>query len=182
MPDGALHAGRCGRERARDLRIEHLRDRIDDVHIVHRDHDRLAQILITLDVRRHADLMDDRSDKRLDVGVIAPRGCLFSSRHHLADPVCHGPAVARLAHKILHAKLRRHRPDIFGHKPGHHQCPRRALQLLRLFQHCDPVHLRQHQIQCQYIRMAALHQFAGAHTISRNAYHRKLSILLQCLL
>ena len=129
MPDGALHAGRCGRERARDLRIEHLRDRIDDVHIVHRDHDRLAQILITLDVRRHADLMDDRSDKRLDVGVIAPRGCLFSSRHHLADPVCHGPAVARLAHKILHAKLRRHRPDIFGHKPGHHQCPRRALQL-----------------------------------------------------
>ena len=62
MAHGTLYARRCGAVTARDLRIEYLRHRIDHVYVLHRNDDRLAHILVALDVRRYADLVDHRRD------------------------------------------------------------------------------------------------------------------------
>ena len=52
----------------RDLGIQHLGDGVDHIHVVHRDHDGLPQILIALDVSRDADLMDHGSHHGFQTG------------------------------------------------------------------------------------------------------------------
>ena len=165
MADGALDARRRGRERLGDLRVQDLRDGVDDVHVLYGDHDRLAQILIALDVRRNADLMDDGGDHCLDVDLLPPLGVLTEltvDRGHLVDALGHGVQLARLRHEILHAETRRHVGDVFRHKARQHQRCRRLVHLTRPFQDRDAVQLRQHQIQYQDIRLRHAHKLCRA--------------------
>lgn len=74
VPDGPLYTGRRGLEGFGHLWIEHLGDGIDDIHVVDGDDDGLPQVLIALDVGRHADFMDDAGDQRLYVGPVFPDG------------------------------------------------------------------------------------------------------------
>ena len=69
VADGALHSGGRGGEFLRDLRIERLSDGVDHIHIVDGEDDGLAQILITLDVGWHADLVDDVGDNGFEVAL-----------------------------------------------------------------------------------------------------------------
>ena len=54
VADGALYSGRGGLEGLGHLGIEDFRDRVDHVHIVHGDDDRLPQVLIAFDMGRDA--------------------------------------------------------------------------------------------------------------------------------
>ena len=106
MANRALHAGRRRCKGLRHLRIQHLRDGIDDLHVIDRNDNRLAQILITLDVRGHADLMDHRSDHRLHVRL--PRTRIRVVRRqavaHFVEPFEHCTAGAGLQQNILHTQ------------------------------------------------------------------------------
>ena len=62
VADGSLHTAGGGAEFLGDGGIEDLRDRIDDVIIVDRHDNGEAKILIALDVRGYADLMNDLGD------------------------------------------------------------------------------------------------------------------------
>ena len=55
VADGTLYAGRCGLEGLCHLRIQHLGNGVDHVHISHGDDDGFPQILISFDVCRNAD-------------------------------------------------------------------------------------------------------------------------------
>ena len=66
VADGTLYAARRRGKLLRDLRIEHLRHGVDGVHVVDREDDRLAQILIPLNMRRNADLVDDVGNDALE--------------------------------------------------------------------------------------------------------------------
>ena len=111
VADGALDArGRRG-ERLGHLRIEHLCDGVDDIHVVHGNQDRLPEILIALDVRGDADLVNDRGDHGLDVGVALCCDGGFARNGALADLVetLHdGTAAAWFQHDILHAERHKH--------------------------------------------------------------------------
>ena len=63
MPDGPFYPGGRGLEGLGHLRIEHLGDGIDDIHVIDGDDDGLPQVLIALDVGRHADFMDNARKK-----------------------------------------------------------------------------------------------------------------------
>ena len=58
MADGTLHPGRRGLEGFRHLGVQNFRDSVDHIHIVDGDDDGFAQVLVALDVGRHADLVD----------------------------------------------------------------------------------------------------------------------------
>lgn len=111
VADGALDArGRRG-ERLGHLRIEHLGDGVDNIHVIDGNQDRLPEILIALDVRRDADLMNDRGDHGLDVGVALCCDGGFARNGALADLVetLHdGTAAAWFQHDILHAERHKH--------------------------------------------------------------------------
>ena len=111
VADGALDArGRRG-ERLGHLRIEHLGDGVDNIHVIDGNQDRLPEILIALDVRRDADLVNDRGDHGLDVGVALCCDGGFARNGALADLVetLHdGTAAAWFQHDILHAERHKH--------------------------------------------------------------------------
>ena len=70
MADGAFHAAGRSLECLGHLGIQHLGDGIDHIHIVHRQHDRLTQILIALNVCGDTDLVDDGGHHSLQRGRV----------------------------------------------------------------------------------------------------------------
>ena len=62
VPNCPLHPGGRGAEFLCHRGIEHLRHRVDHFHVVDGQYDGLPQILVALDVRRYADLVDDLRD------------------------------------------------------------------------------------------------------------------------
>ena len=50
VADGALHAGGGGAELLGHGGVQHLGHRVDDLHVVDRENDRLAEVLVALDV------------------------------------------------------------------------------------------------------------------------------------
>ena len=66
MADGTLHAAGCGLECFCHLRVKHLGDGIDHIHVVDGNDDSFPQVLITLDVSGDTDLVDDTGDHGLD--------------------------------------------------------------------------------------------------------------------
>ena len=55
MANGTLHSGRRGAEGLGYLRVEHLGDGVDDIHVIDGDDNVLPQILVALDVGGDAD-------------------------------------------------------------------------------------------------------------------------------
>ena len=55
VSDGTLYSGRRGIEGLGHLRVQHLGDGVDHIHIVDRDDDGFPQVLIALDMGRDAD-------------------------------------------------------------------------------------------------------------------------------
>ena len=68
MTDGALHAGGCGLILFCDRWVEDLGNRVDHVAVLYRHQNGGAEILISLNVSGHADLVDDLGDLRFNVG------------------------------------------------------------------------------------------------------------------
>ena len=107
-----LNARGRGVELARDLGVEHLGHGIDDVHIVDGQHDRLAQVLVALDVRRDADLMDDIGDDALERGrgfgcvqLRAQAAGAAARTCGLPDAVHEQRRVDRLLHEVHRAEI-----------------------------------------------------------------------------
>ena len=71
--------------------IELLGDRIDNIRIVDRHHDRFPQVVITLDMRRYADLMDDIGDDHFKSGASARVGDAGHIVPTLAPGKLHNP-------------------------------------------------------------------------------------------
>ena len=182
VADGALHARGRGGKRLGDLRIQNLGDGIDDIHIVHGDHDRLAQVLIALDVRRNADLVDDGRDHRLHVDL---RALLRRELHlpveldDLGQMVCHRLKIARLRHEILHAELCRAHADVLRHVAAEDERQRRLFQLLRPAEDRKPVQPRQHQVEHQHVRVLALQKLHRRLAVVRHARDVKCAALLE---
>ena len=59
VANGALDAAGGGLEGLRHLRVQYLRDGVDDIHVVDGNDDRLTQVLVSLDVGGNADFMDE---------------------------------------------------------------------------------------------------------------------------
>ena len=70
MANGALHAGGGGLVLLCDRGVEDLGDRVDDLAVLDRHQNGGAEILIALDVGRHADLMNDLGDLRFNIGCL----------------------------------------------------------------------------------------------------------------
>ena len=157
VPDGALDArGRRGK-RLRDLRVENFCDGVDYVHIVNCDQNRLAQILIALDVRRNADFVDDRSYQRFDLRLL-PEGlflralCRDDFQHALGNRL----QITRLADKVPHAELFCRLRGVVGQKARQYQTQRRLRKRACLFQNGNAVQLRQQQVHDQHVRLLAM--------------------------
>ena len=178
MPDGALDSrGRRGKLLC-NLRIKNLRNRVDHVHIVDRDHDRLTQILIPLHVRGYADLVNHGCNERLNVGLrIARPLCRALRFHDLERPLRDGLQPAGLADKIPHAVLFRRLRGILGHKACQRQTDRRLRQRACCFQNGNPVELRQQQIQNQQICLHGMQQLHGLFAVVCHSGHHKRGVL-----
>lgn len=59
MTDRTFHTARCSLVFLGNGRIQDLGDGIEHLHILHRHHDRIPQVLVSFDVCRHTDLMND---------------------------------------------------------------------------------------------------------------------------
>ena len=116
MADGALDAGRGGAEALGDLGVEDLGDGVDHVHVLDGEDDGLAQVLVTLDVGGHADLVDDVGDDGLQVRVVVAALRALAEVHthargagqieaQLADAADEGLHVAGLGDEIVRAAV-----------------------------------------------------------------------------
>ena len=59
MTDRSLRTARCSLMFLGNGGIQDLGNRIEHLHIFHRHHDRIPQILISFDMRRHTDFMNN---------------------------------------------------------------------------------------------------------------------------
>ena len=147
MTHGALHARGCGVVAARDLGVEHLGHGVDDVHILHGEDDRLANVLITLDVRRHADLVDDGGHKAFQ------RDGAFLLRLPVPDGLTHPleqrAGLAGLCHEVGRALLHCLHHHLLAVEGGNQDRLRPCRQLCHPVEQREAVQLRQDHV-CNY--------------------------------
>ena len=67
MTDRSLHTARCSLMFLGNGGIQDLGNRIEHLHIFHRHHDRIPQILISFDMRRHTDFMNNIGNINLQI-------------------------------------------------------------------------------------------------------------------
>ena len=67
VPDSTFNSARRGLILLRDRRIQNFSHRIDYFPVVHRQNDSSSEILISLDVRGHSDLVNDLRHLRLKI-------------------------------------------------------------------------------------------------------------------
>ena len=178
MADGTLHPAGCGTEPLGDLRVQHLRYGIDHVHVLHGDDNGLPQVLVALDVGRHADLVDDGGDHALQLRRRLP---LLRRRHSPAHMLHQRAFAHRLGQEDIcsHAHRLRHHPVVVERRQ--HDGARPLLPLPELAQHAHAVQHRQHGVQQQDLRMRLLHQCQHLSAVSRLAHDLKLACALQRL-
>ena len=88
MADGALHPAGGGAVALGDLRVQALGHRVDILRLVHREQDGVPQKLVTLDVGRHTDLVQNLGHGEfvaVHAGVEHP---FFLSQSHLEHAGC----------------------------------------------------------------------------------------------
>ena len=205
MADGALDAARRRGEFLCDLRIEHLCHGVDGVHVVDRENDRFAQILIALNVRRDADLVDDIGDDALKRDIVRlrfRRGCrrapaagdgkrLPARLCALAQPLHQLRGVARLGHEIRRAEIGALGNDMRVHKPGENEHRRRRFLFGELAQHAHSVEpwlyqLQQHNVRMQRFDLCERVRSVGGCTrcfhvcfVRKQVLHQQLKILVR---
>ena len=82
MADGALHAGgRCA-EMLGNGRVQRLGDGVNDVDVLHRQDDGLADILVALNMGRNTHIVDDGGDGTLRAVGSAERYASVDTRFH----------------------------------------------------------------------------------------------------
>ena len=154
MADGPLHSGRSGLEGLRHLGVEDFRDRVDHVHIVDGDDDRLPQVLVPLDMGGDSDLVDDARDHGLDAGLVREAPGLEPEdlpSPELLHPVHQGRDVTGLQHQVPDAQIRCRRGDEVRHEGGGGQDDGLALHIADGLQDAEAVLLAEHQVQHQKI-------------------------------
>ena len=158
MANGTLNARGRGVELARDLGVEHLGHGIDDVHIVDGQHDRLAQVLVALDVRRDADLMDDVGDDALERGrglgcvkLCAQAAGAAARTRGLPDAVHEQRRVDRLLHEVHRAEIGTLHEHLVIVDRGCNDYARRLLLGLQPRQQRHTVNARQHEIKHNHV-------------------------------
>ena len=187
VADGPLYPGRGGVELLCNLRVQHLGDGVDHVHILDGEDDGLPEILVALDVGGHANLVDDVGDNSLQVCLLPPGHRLLTAVHaggghtahitaapKLADAGQQGGDITRLGHEIVHAPDGAVTNDLVVDKAGEDDdaavgpCLRQAAQQLQAIQ------LGQHQIHQQHVRLQLRQQAERFHAVRCCAYHFKI--------
>ena len=67
MTDRSLHTARCSLMFLGNGGIQDLGNRIEHLHIFYRHHDRIQQLLIDFDMRRHTDFMNNIGNINLQI-------------------------------------------------------------------------------------------------------------------
>ena len=126
MADRPLDTGRSGGVLFGNGGIQPLGDGIDDVLILDRHEDRIAQILIALDVRGNADLMNDLGHPHFQAAVVCHRiphlrhgGALLLAAQG-KDAVRHMRRVKRTQNEIVRASENGLALHVGIVKSGHH--------------------------------------------------------------
>ena len=161
-----------------DLRVEHLCDGVDHVHVLHGDHDRLPDILIPFDMGGDADLVDDGGHQLLQAGGMELAAALLRQ----ADQVLHQSVlVIGLADEDGGAQLARLGHHVVGGKVGDGQYKRAALPV-QTAQNAKAIQTGQDQIQHQKIRFGLLYQPQGLLPVAGGGRHEKTARPLQGVL
>ena len=153
MADGPLHPGGRSAKALGHFGVEDLGDCVDDVDVVHGDEDGLPQILIALDVGRHAHLMDDGGHHSLQAVGAAPVLLQGLECGQLADAGADRAETAGLDHVVVGAvgggQVGDAPPDI----AGEHQDLGLALQgqAAQTLQHLQTVQAGQHHLHHDHI-------------------------------
>ena len=163
MADGALNARRSGFEGLCDRRIEKLRDGIHNLIVVDREDYRLAQILIALYVRGHADAVHYLGDGDLKAVVLRGKSNYVSLRRggkpgQLFYPLCEYLRVkglnkivvcAALRYLLLKTRIRVRR----GHE---HQRARLKVHVGKSAEHAYRVRALHESVHDEHVRSASL--------------------------
>ena len=108
MANGTLHAGGGSAVMLGNRGIKNLGNGIDDLVVLDHHDDGTAEILITLDMCRNADLVNDLGDLRLKIAVV-PQGHISHAGLALladaADTVAQGAVIQRREHTVHRARL-----------------------------------------------------------------------------
>ena len=178
MAYGPLHPAGGGVVSLGNLWIEHLGDGVDDVHILHRDHNGLTDILITLDMGRYAHLVDNGGHKLLQARSVELLLVLLRQADEVLN---HCRFVIRLAQEHGRAQIARLRYHLLGNKVGDRQDlgPFLAVQAA---QNPQPVHTRQDQIQHQHVRLCVGNHLQYLIAVAGRADDCKTSRFLQGVL
>jgi len=117
VANGTFYTAGSGVELFGDVRVQHLCNRAEQLHIVVYHGNRFTQIQITFDVRRNANLMDNTGDAGVE--VTSPHlqgrlrfyrsnkgGCRFG-RNDLTDALCQHFHVERLENVVSRTEFNR---------------------------------------------------------------------------
>ena len=182
MADGSFHTAGGGLEGLGHLRVQYLGDGVDHIHIIDGDDNGFSQILVTFDVGRHTDLMDDAGDQALNaVLVIAVTGIqpLGAAAADLLQPFRQGGHIAGLQHPVPGAQVGCGGGYILRNESGCNQNGRPALHGRNGLQHADAVPLGQHQVQHQHIGLQLQNTANSQLAVIGSAQHTELLALIQ---
>ena len=177
MADGPLHAGGRGGKPLGHLRIQHLGDGVDHIHVVHGDHDGLPQVLIALDVGGHTDLMDNRGHQILQLRrVFLHRGTPAEQRPH---PIQQGVLLHGLCQKVAGSQIHSLRHHAVAAEGGDQDnLGDLPLLLPQLLEYAEAVQPRQDHIHQNQVRRFLTRQAQGLRPVSHRPHHRKLLCLV----
>ena len=177
MADGPLHPGRCGGKPLGNFGIEYFRHGVDDIHIIHGNHDGLPQILIPLDMGRHADLVNDRRHQVFQ-GYTAVHRSRGRHGKHCVHPVQQRVHRAGLGHEIAHAQLPGLGENLIGTKGREQDHPGLLTSLSpQLTQRVHAVQLRKCHVHHHQIRFVLMDQLLDLCAAAGYGSHIKLSRL-----
>ena len=132
MADGALDAGGGGVVALGDLRVQALGDGVDVLVVADGEQDGVAQELVALDVRGHADLVQDLGDGQF-VAVLGERLRARRAAGRLEHAADEHRLVKRLDEKEGKAVVEQLLLDFLAlERAGHKKCRARAGGVLRL--------------------------------------------------
>ena len=180
MADGPLHPACRGAEAFRHLGIEDLGHRIDDIHILHRDHNGFPQVLIALNVGRDTNFMDDGGDRTLQPlspGILLRR---TGSGHHLPHPLHHCGGPAGLHHKVIRTLGGRQIGHTAAGKAGNDQYLRLGRHGAYLTQHLYPVQRGQYHVHYQHIALPLTAQLYRRLSVSGFSHYGQIPFSPQC--
>ena len=134
-----------------NFRIQHLRHGIDDIHVMHRNHNGLTQILVPFYVRRNADFVNHGGHTALQQRRCRRFAAFAAGMAHMLQQRFR---AAGLGQKITHAQLQRLCNRPLAAKSGHHDDTRHMdVPVLHLAQQTETVQPRQHNVHYQQIRL-----------------------------